>query len=878
MIQRLLLLAAALVALFCESAYGLGLGKLELNSALNQEFKADIELTNTGGLTIEEILPNLASPADFDRVGVERNYLLTDLRFRIIQNDNGEMIVRVTSNRPIIEPFLNFIVEVLWPNGRLLREYTVLLDPPLFGQQGVAPITPGQTFQAERRPVPPQPESRQAPPTQEGDIVDDEYGITGAGDTLWAIALKTRSDDSVSIQQTMLALLKANPEAFINDNINLLKAGYVLRIPDRREIRQETVTSAIAEVRVQNQEFEDYRAGRVAQLDATRRQPGTGGTSTDREEGELRLLAADQSSGQRAADTAAMQALENELDVAREDLDRARRANTELNARVDELAGQLEELDKLVALKDDQLAAFRAQLQKMQEAGVDPGVAPEPVQPQQLGSLLSNPFVLGGLGILLIVGVAGGLFFMRRKRQQAGLEEDDFTEVALDDTQPEVEAPEEEAEVEEAKEDADEELAPETSDAISEAEIYIAYGRFPQAITFLQNAIQAEPSRVDIQLKLLEVYVQTEDATAFNLQLDQLKMLNDEDAVTTAEELQSRIPGASETAEAAMEATIVSSEPIAAIEEADDDLSFDLDDLDAETEDDDLDLGDELDLDAGSEQDSSVEDDGDLDLDLDADLDLDLDLGDDESGGTDDAVAASDDLSETQSLDAGDDGIELDLGDDDDGIELDLGDDDTIELDLGDDDDSIELDLGDDDGIELDLGDDDDAISLDLDDDKDINLEEDPEPGDTGDEIELDLGDDVSLELIDDSLDLGDDDSLELKDDSLELKDDGLELKDDSLELKDDGLELKDDSLELKDDSLELKDDSLELKDDSLELDDDEDLELNLDEDASSKLDLARAYIDMGDNDGAKSLLQEVISEGTEADIKEANELVEKLD
>ena len=95
------------------------------------------------------------------------------------------------------------------------------------------------------------------------------------------------------------------------------------------------------------------------------------------------------------------------------------------------------------------------------------------------------------------------------------------------------------------EEDADEELAPQTSDAISEAEIYIAYGRFPQAITFLQNAIDAEPGRADIQLKLLEVYVQTEDATAFNLQFDQLKMLKDEDSVARAEELQSQIPSGS---------------------------------------------------------------------------------------------------------------------------------------------------------------------------------------------------------------------------------------------------------------------------------------------------------------------------------------------
>ena len=840
MIQRLLLLAATLAALFCGSAYGLGLGELRLESALNQEFKADIELTNTRGLAVDEILPNLASQEDFDRVGVQRNYLLTDLRFRVIQGDNGKLFVRVTSNKPIIEPFLDFIVEVLWPSGRLLREYTVLLDPPIFGQQGVKPISPSPTFPMtpEKRPVPAPPERRQAAEeiTQVGEIVDDEYGMTGAGDTLWTIAMRTRPDDSVSIQQTMLALQRANPEAFINGNINLLKAGHFLRIPDRREIMQETIASAIAEVRVQNQEFEDYRSGRVAQLDATRRQSGTGRASMDREDGELRLLAADRSSGQAAGDSAATEALENELSVAREDIDRARRANTGLNVRLDDLAGQLETLNEIVALKDDQLAAFREQIQKMQEAGAEPGVTrpPEPVQPQE--SLLSNPFVLGGLGVLLIAGVAGGLFFMRRKRQQASLQEDDLTEMALEDAQPTEEAAEQEPEepVEEAADEGeDEELSPQTSDAISEAEIYIAYGRFPQAITFLQNAIEADPRRADIQLKLLEVYVQTEDATAFNLQFDQLKMLGDEEASAKGEELQNKIPGASESAEAAMEATVISSEPIAAIDEPeddDDDLSFDLDDLDAETEDDDLDLDTEPEEDATVELDSAVvEDDDDLDLDLDLDADLDLDLGDDDKDveldvGDDDSIELDSGDDDDLELDLGDDDSleldELDLGDDD--LELDLGDADDIELDLGDDDDdddlkldlkaddSVELDLGDDDDdLKLDLEDDDDAISLDLDGDEDLDL------ADAADEIELDLGDDISLDL--DELDLGDDVSLDLD-------------------------------------------------------------ELDLDEDASSNLDLARAYIDMGDKDGAKSLLQEIIADGTEADIKEANELMGKLD
>ena len=88
--------------------------------------------TNLRGLQIDEVIPNLASQADFDRVGVERNYILTNLRFKVVESNGRDLIIQVSSHKPIVEPFLNFIVEVLWPNGRILREYTVLLDPTDF--------------------------------------------------------------------------------------------------------------------------------------------------------------------------------------------------------------------------------------------------------------------------------------------------------------------------------------------------------------------------------------------------------------------------------------------------------------------------------------------------------------------------------------------------------------------------------------------------------------------------------------------------------------------------------------------------------------------------------------------------------------------------
>ena len=118
MIRRLALVAITLMTLGAPACFGLGLGEIELRSALNQRFSAEIELTNIRGLEIDEIIPNLASQEDFARAGVERNYVLIDLRFNVVARENGNFVIVITSNKPIIEPFLNFIVEVLWQIGR----------------------------------------------------------------------------------------------------------------------------------------------------------------------------------------------------------------------------------------------------------------------------------------------------------------------------------------------------------------------------------------------------------------------------------------------------------------------------------------------------------------------------------------------------------------------------------------------------------------------------------------------------------------------------------------------------------------------------------------------------------------------------------------
>ena len=992
MIQRLRLLPVILFALYCGSAFALGLGELDLKSALNQRFDAEIVLLNTGDLEQVEIIPSLAAEEDFERVGVNRDYHLTDLRFNAQLREDGTHVVHITSRKPIIEPFLNFIVEVLWPNGRILREYIVLLDPPVFSSEGIEKIEPSWSIgsasvgstsggnASSGRIAPTQSGSRsgsglEIPPVRsagnrrtQGIVTgDEEYGVTGRGDTLWTIASKVRPNERTSVQQTMLALQRANPEAFISNNINLLKAGYVLRIPDESEIRAETLEEADVEVLVQNQEFEDYIASDVTQIDARRAASGSAAGSDDRDNGELKLLAADQSGARSGRDDTRADKLENSLAVAREDLDRSQRANSELNARLSYIDGQVETLSELVKLKDDQLAALRAELERQAAETIAPPVEPVVVQQQASVSLLSSPVVLGAIGVLLIGLVAGALMMLRKRRQEFQLDDNEFSETIIEEDHPQSSSNDlgdestdgvTEDSTEEESEEFDEDFTQQTNDVIGEAEIYIDYGRFPQAISFLQKAIENEPQRTDIQLRLLEVYVQTEDAAAFNLQYEQLKLLADDDATSEGAELQAEILAGADTSDLDLDldldAAAVSSEPIVAMEDSgieDDDLSFDLDldledfddidDLEAETDDTDLglttdigevlnleealELGDsdfDLDLDASLEEEPvlSKEAEEDLDLALGLDNEIDLDFGDDVIDGEDDVL----DLDLDLDLDD-DDILELDddiLEFDDDILELDaddtleLGDDDILEPDDDDvlepdDDDALELDddevleLDDDEVLELDDDDtlelgDDDALEHDDDDVLELSADDTLELGDDDvlehdDDDTLELGDDDILEHDDDdTLELGDDDALEHDDDddTLELHDDDiLELHDDDVLEPDDDDVLEpddDDVVELDDDDiLEFGDDDiLELVDDDaveLDLDDDgefdlgfadDDDELNLEEDAGSKLDLARAYIEMGDNGGAKPLLEAVLGEGDEAQIGEANELL----
>ncbi|MGF0237152.1 FimV/HubP family polar landmark protein [Rhodococcus sp. IEGM1300] len=379
-VRKLVLAIAAASALSSGMAHALGLGELTLKSTLNQPLVAEIELLDVKDLTAAEVVPSLASPEDFAKAGVDRQAFLNDLTFTPVLNASGKSILRVTSSKPLSEPMVKFLVQVMWPNGRLLRDYSVLLDPSKFSPQ---------TADAAAQPAPTQ--TVTAPVT--GATKPSQYTTTPR-DTLWEIAAKARNGGSV--QQTMLAIQALNPDAFIDGNINRLKTGQVLRLPDQTQSTSLPQNKAIAEVAAQNTAWRQGRryvakpgAGQQ-QLDATKRASADAG-STQAAKDNLSLVSAD-TKGQGKGAAGDAKNVSNKLAVTKESLDTTRRDNAELKSRMTDLQSQMDKLQRLIELKNNQLAKLQAEgaTGAAGAAAVTPGAAPE-ATPAISAELAANP-------------------------------------------------------------------------------------------------------------------------------------------------------------------------------------------------------------------------------------------------------------------------------------------------------------------------------------------------------------------------------------------------------------------------------------------------------------------------------------------------------
>jgi pilus assembly protein FimV len=216
------------------SAFALGLGQIEVRSALNQPLDAEIPLVSVNAEELPGLRARLASSQVFGQYGIERLPLLLTLDFSVQTDAAGRHVIQVSSNQPIREPLINFLVQVDGPDGQLLREYAVLLDLPTVTMR--QPAASGNSSQSTI--------STQANPIYGDPVLNTDvahrgsvsYGPVAYGNTLWDIAGQVRPDPSIDRERMMQALLEANPEAFFRPDINSLSAGATLRIPSAQEL------------------------------------------------------------------------------------------------------------------------------------------------------------------------------------------------------------------------------------------------------------------------------------------------------------------------------------------------------------------------------------------------------------------------------------------------------------------------------------------------------------------------------------------------------------------------------------------------------------------------------------------------------------------
>ena len=207
------------------AAMAVGFGEITLKSALNEPLEAEIALTNTGSVEEGMLLAQLASPAAFTEAGVSRDSYLTQLNFLVTRDAAGDRVIQVSSTELVTEPYMAFLVELEWPSGRMMREYTLLLDLPDYSGRAAPAAVQQSTADAVTS------------PGSDSQFTGPEHRVV-VGDTLWNVAKRLRPQ-GMTILQTMDALYSQNPKAFVNGNANNMKKGAVLRLPTKTDISQE---------------------------------------------------------------------------------------------------------------------------------------------------------------------------------------------------------------------------------------------------------------------------------------------------------------------------------------------------------------------------------------------------------------------------------------------------------------------------------------------------------------------------------------------------------------------------------------------------------------------------------------------------------------
>jgi pilus assembly protein FimV len=566
------LTAAVASAVLLSSAHAAGLGKLTVLSALGQPLRAEIELTAVSNEEASGLVAKLATPDAFRVANIDFNPALLSLRFAVEQR-NGRQFIRISSTQPLNEPFVDMLLELSWNNGRLVREYTFLLDPAELratqpAQVAAAPVERARAEAPVARPAEqvapvtpaapkaraPQGAEKSAPASgARAPAAAEQYRVK-PGDTLGHIAAQLKPVD-ISLDMMLVALYRANPDAFIGNNMNRLKSGQILSVPDSDAIHGIGEGQARGIVIAHAADFNAYRnklAGQVATSAPvkapTASQSAAGKitakvqerpTAANEAQDQLRLSKAVPGAAGKGATTAS-----TEDAIAKE------KALVEAQARVKELERNVSDLEKLMTVKNKGAAeavgnASQPPVAAAKPVPVAPTVKPAPVKPAKptlartpkktapaepgfADMLMDNIAYVGAGAAVLLLALLGLSQRRRRKDVVKPVPETSILGVPSE--------PAHSLFAEQGGQSVDtnnsvfhSSFAPSASqldtnevDPVAEADVYIAYGRDAQAEEILKEALRSHPERHPVRLKLLEIYAARKDQRAFETQASQL--------------------------------------------------------------------------------------------------------------------------------------------------------------------------------------------------------------------------------------------------------------------------------------------------------------------------------------------------------------------
>uniref|UniRef100_UPI0035AFA4C9 FimV/HubP family polar landmark protein n=1 Tax=Hylemonella sp. TaxID=2066020 RepID=UPI0035AFA4C9 len=601
------LASASVLGLWGSGASALSLGRLNVQSALGEPLRAEIEILEINEEEASSLQPRVALPDAFRSSGMEYSQILNGLQITLQRRPNGQRYLRLSNSRPVNEPYVDLILETSWSSGRVVRDYTMLFDPPaLNGTQAAAPqapqvssvpirITPPPAPAAEApaaapmasptAPAPVEPAPAAAAPARAESAPSPAPASAAAeprpisppapavagrssvtvkpGDTAGKLALAQKPAD-VSLDQMLLAMLRANPEAFIAGNVNRLRKGAVLDMPGSEEAQVTSAEEARQIISAQSRDFNEYRrrlaASAPASSEAEADRKSSGSVQPQVEEkkaaaptpdkltlskGAVQPQAADQLAQERSAKEAAAKAEALSKNVA--ELEKLSKAATPAPTPAPEASKPAAPAAAAPApapapapaatpspAPAPQVAAVPAPPVSA-PAPAAPAAAPAPAprpaapppapiveEPSLVDELLDNPMIPAAAGGLIAL-LAGYAFYRSRQRKNAGQVDSAYLESRLQPDSFFGNSGGQRVDTNDASVNSSSSMvyspsqldAGDDVDPVAEADVYLAYGRDLQAEEILKEALRHHPARVAIHQKLLEIYAKRRDVKNF---------------------------------------------------------------------------------------------------------------------------------------------------------------------------------------------------------------------------------------------------------------------------------------------------------------------------------------------------------------------------